>query len=407
MKYMKQRDESMKKVGIVSCYFHHNYGSILQAYATQRALEKLGYKNETIDISGFDRELKKEKIKYFVKASFTSDIFLTKLGMVKAAARRKFLKSGYSSNSKLRNKKMDDFIKREIHLSLKYDSQKVLSEICADQYSTVLVGSDQLWLPVNIAADYYTLNFVPDSVNTIAYATSFGQSSLPASSVRKAAVFLKRIRHLGVREDSGKRIIKELTGRDAALVCDPTLLFTGEEWKSYIEDKMIIEEPYILCYFLGSNPQHREFATHLRKISGYKIVALVHLDEYVKNDENYPDETPYDVDPSDFLNLIRHASYVCTDSFHGTVFSILYRKDFFCFRRYSDRSRQSTNGRLEMLFRMTGLDGRLLEGNEAVNECLARKMDFDEAYKRLEKIREDSWRYLGDALKDGNSGRYQ
>ena len=73
----------MKKIAVASCYFKHNYGSMLQAYATQKALDKLGYENETIDISGFDAELKKDKIKYFIKASLTSDILLSKLGMAK------------------------------------------------------------------------------------------------------------------------------------------------------------------------------------------------------------------------------------------------------------------------------------------------------------------------------------
>ena len=78
----------MKKVGIVSCYFQHNYGSMLQAYATQKALDKLGIENETINIEGFNGEIKKAKIKYFIKASLTSDILLSKLGMAKNVLRK-------------------------------------------------------------------------------------------------------------------------------------------------------------------------------------------------------------------------------------------------------------------------------------------------------------------------------
>lgn len=107
-----------------------------------------------------------------------------------------------------------------------------------ENYSAVLVGSNQLWLPGNIAADYYTLNFVPTTVNSIAYTTSFGQSSLPKDSARKASIFLKKIKHIGVREESGQKLVKELAGRDVPVVCDPTLLFTGDEWMKIQQKKL-------------------------------------------------------------------------------------------------------------------------------------------------------------------------
>lgn len=388
----------MKKVAIVSCYFQHNYGSMLQAYATQMALDRLGYENETIDISGFRGEIKKAKIKYFVKASLTSDILLSKIGMAKNVAIKKFLKNEYVSQVKIRDRKFDDFCKKYFRLSQIYESKAELAAKCAEKYSAVIVGSDQLWLPANIAADYYTLNFVPESVNTIAYATSFGQSTLPKDSAKKAKIFLNRIKHISIREESGQKLIKDLTGRDVPVVCDPTLLFTGDDWMSIQQEEPIIKTPYIFCYFLGNNPPHREFAKRLREITGYKIVALTHLDEYVKCDINYADETPYDIDPSDFLNLIRNASYVCTDSFHCSVFSILYKRKFFAFRRYTRNTKQSTNSRLDTLFNLTGISGRIMKGDENIRECLNMEIDYDEAYKRLDKLREDSYDFLAKSL---------
>lgn len=390
----------MKKIGIVSCYFQHNYGSMLQAYATQMILDKLGIENETINISGFNGEIKKAKIKYFIKASLTSDILLSKLGMAKNVIRKKFSKSNYGQYSKLRNEKFDAFSKKYFRLSEAYESKRSLAEKCTEKYDAVLVGSDQLWLPGNIAADYYTLNFVPSQVNTISYATSFGMSELPKDSAAKAKVFLKRIRHLSVREFSGKKIIKDLTGRDVPVVCDPTLLFTGEDWMQIQKEEPIIKEPYIFCYFLGNNPPHREFASRLKKATGCRIVALTHLDEFVKSDENYADETPYDVDPADFLNLIRNARYVCTDSFHCSVFSILYKKEFFTFRRFTRNTKQSTNSRLDTLFGTLGISGRVFSGNEEINECIGRTIDFDSVHKRIAELREESLQYLKNALKD-------
>ena len=393
----------MKKTAIVSCYFQHNYGSMLQAYATQMALDKLDYENETIDIAGFNHEIKKAKILYFAKASLTSDILISKLGMAKNVLIKKFSKNDYARLSKVRSDRFDAFGKKYFRLSSRYSSKEELGKKCDENYSSVLVGSDQLWLPGNIAAEYYTLNFVPTTVNSIAYATSFGQSSLPKDSAKKATIFLKKIKHIGVREESGQKLVKKLAGRNVPVVCDPTLLFTGDEWMKIQKKEPIIKGKYILCYFLGNNPPHREFAEKLKKETGCKIVALTHLDEFVKSDEGYADETPYNIDPADFLNLIRNAEYVCTDSFHCSVFSILYKKEFYTFRRYNRNTRQSTNSRLDTLFKITGIEGRLLAGDEKIVDCLNIKTDFDEAHKKLAGVRQQSYEYLKVALQDEGS----
>ena len=393
----------MKKTAIVSCYFQHNYGSMLQAYATQMALDKLDYENETIDIAGFNHEIKKAKILYFAKASLTSDILISKLGMAKNVLIKKFSKNDYARLSKVRSDRFDAFGKKYFRLSSRYSSKEELGKKCDENYSSVLVGSDQLWLTGNIAADYYTLNFVPTTVNSIAYATSFGQSSLPKDSAKKATIFLKKIKHIGVREESGQKLVKKLAGRNVPVVCDPTLLFTGDEWMKIQKKEPIIKGKYILCYFLGNNPPHREFAEKLKKETGCKIVALTHLDEFVKSDEGYADETPYNIDPADFLNLIRNAEYVCTDSFHCSVFSILYKKEFYTFRRYNRNTRQSTNSRLDTLFKITGIEGRLLAGDEKIVDCLNIKTDFDEAHKKLAGVRQQSYEYLKVALQDEGS----
>ena len=388
-----------KIIGIVSCYFQHNYGSMLQAYATQMALDKLGYKNETIDISGFNREIKIAKNLYFAKASLTSDILLSKMGMAMNVLLKRIPKSKYATNSKIRAEKFDSFSKAKFRLSRIYHSKAELGDACPEKYSAVIVGSDQLWLPGNIAADYYTLNFVPKTVNTIAYATSFGQSSLPKDSAEKASAFLKKIRHISVREESGQKLVKQLTGRSVPVVCDPTLLFTGDEWMSIQVNKPIIKGRYILCYFLGNNSPHREFAKRLKAETECKIIALTHLDEYVKSDEGYADSTPYDIDPADFLNLVRNAEYVCTDSFHCSVFSILYRRCFFSFRRYTRETRQSTNSRLDTLFNLLGISGRIMNGDEDIKKCVDLPIDYDEVHKNLGVIREKSYDYLRESLK--------
>lgn len=166
------------------------------------------------------------------------------------------------------------------------------------------------------------------------------------------------------------------------------------------QKKPLVDGKYIFCYFLGNNPPHREIAKRLREKTGCKIIALTHLDEYVKSDENYADETPYNIDPADFLNLIRNAEYVCTDSFHCSVFSILYKRQFFTFRRYARNTRQSTNSRLDTLFNMVGIRGRMMTDTENIEDCLNIKTDFDAVHEKLKNVRAKSYAYLEAALKD-------
>lgn len=388
----------MKKIALVTCYDKHNYGSMLQAYATQMALDRLGIDNETIDISGVCHQIHRAKIIYFIQASCTSDILRYKVGMAKNVIKKRFQKSEYRRLSHIRHQKFQLFLESQFRLSKPYRTKTQLSQACKEQYQSVLVGSDQLWLPSNIAADYFTLNFVPKHVNKVSYGTSFGITSLTPRFEKKSQRFLGRMNHISVRESSGQSLIENLLGKTVPVVCDPTLLFTGEEWMTVQKKEAIEKDAYILCYFLGNNPLHRKFATRLKEATDMKVIAFVHLDEFVKLDEIYADETPYNVGPVEFLNYIRNASYVCTDSFHGSVFASLYHKDFFTFRRYAKTTRHSTNGRVEHLLDQLGLRERLMVGNEDVCQCVSLEIDYAEVDQRLEAMREYAYGYLREAL---------
>lgn len=282
------------------------------------------------------------------------------------------------------------------HLSKNYDTMK---KICEEgRYTDVLVGSDQLWLPVNIVADYYTLNFVPENVNKISFATSFGVSQIPEKYKEQYKKFLNRIENLSVREDAGVKLVKSLTDRDAKLVCDPTLLFNKEEWMAIQKEERLIKEKYIFCYFLGKTIEYRKFAERLKEKTGYKIVSLNHLDEYVKYSDQFADEAPFDIGPSEFLNLIRNAEFVCTDSFHGTVFSLINQKKFFVFRRYQNKSKVSTNSRLDSLLKIVNLSDRMLNGDEAVEGLMEKEIDYEVVSHKLEEFREESKEFLRGAL---------
>ena len=385
-----------KKVGIVSCYFKHNYGSMLQAYATQQILDNFGIENETINVDE-NIDFANGKKKYYISQMTNFTFIKSKLGMIKLKIDKKINKQ-LGKNISIRDAKYNEF-ERNFKLTKPFKTYKELNEQCVS-YSNVVVGSDQLWLPVNVVADYYTLNWVPDSVNKISLATSFGVSRIPDKYKKAYSDFLNRIDNLSVRENAGVKLVKELSGKDAKLVCDPTLLLNKEEWMQIQQEDRIIKDKYILCYFLGKNIEHRKFAERLREKTGYKIVSLNHADEYVKYSDIFADETPYDVGPAEWINLIRNAEYVCTDSFHGTVFSLINNTEFFTFERYSNKnSKVSTNSRIYSLLEIVDLKNRILSGKENVDDVLKYSIDFEAVNRKLYEFRNESKFFLKNALK--------
>lgn len=381
----------MKKVGIVSCYFKNNYGSMLQAYATKKILDNNNIPNETINIDN-NIDFKKGKRKYYASQLFNFKFIKSKFGMIKLKLDKKIVKD-LGKNISIRDSKYKEF-RKKFNLSISCPDYKSLSEMANAKYSDVIVGSDQLWLPVNVVSDYYTLNWVSDNINKISYATSFGISKIPDKYADEYKKFLSRINYLSVREESGKKICDEY-GISSKVVCDPTILLTKEEWEQEAVQERIISDKYILCYFLGSNIEHRKFAEKLKEKTGYKIVSLNHADEYVKYSDIFADITPYDIGPREWINLIKNAEYVCTDSFHGTVFSLLFNKTFFDFRRYSESNKMSTNSRIDSLLDLAGIDkNRILTGNEDVDTVIKYKINYNKVNKNIDKIRQESKKWL-------------
>lgn len=390
----------MKKTYLVTCYFKHNYGSALQAFATQYFLDINGISNQTVSIEKLE-DFKKGKRKFYLSQLFNFPFIKAKIGMVFLRV-KKFFNKTLKRNLKKRDCAFKDFQSKHIRLTKDFSSYRELSSFCESNADNVVVGSDQLWLPVNVVADYYTLNFVPDSVNKVSYATSFGISSIPKKYVSKYRDFLLRFDYLSVREETGRTIVKTVAGIECEVVCDPTFLLTKDQWIELIGDKPFYSERYVFCYFLGKNRAHRKFAERLAKLTGCKIVSINHCDEYVKYSDSFADFAPYDVDPFAFLNLIYHAQYVCTDSFHGSVFSLQFNKRLFSFRRHSYGNKFSTNTRLDSLFKTAGYDSSICDGNEdeeTIKSLIRNEYDYERINLNLEKASLLSRKWFINSLK--------
>ena len=379
-------------IGVCIKYFHENYGGMLQAYATIKMLEVRGIDYELIR---YKKKLTMvEKIKSIprllngVLLRDKYEAFLKKEGMRKHPE--------FAKNDAIRVKAFGEFRNRKFtKLSPVFCGYKELCE-GANRYSAVISGSDQLWSPAGLPTNYYNLMFVPDGIKKISYASSFGVSQIPWYQKKRTAMYLKRFDYISMRENRGREIVKELTGVEVPVILDPVFNFNKEQWKKLIPEKVEIEEPYIFAYFLGANSEHRKQVQKLARLTGLKIVSLRHLDQYVRDDEEFGDYAPYDVSPERFLNFLRGAEYVCTDSFHGTCFSIINEKKFMIFNRYTS-SAASKNSRIDSLCDNLGISNRRFAGDIS---AIQKEVDFFKVKYSLNLLLEDTNKYIDKVFQD-------
>lgn len=378
------------KIGLCTPYKIANYGTKLQAYAVQTKIESLGYEVEVINfLRKSDLRPNKLFYRYFSK---------------------EFIKN------KLNQRKQDTISIEEVAIGLKkrmdainsfdkshYQTTSLIKGFSglrkkSENYSAVVCGSDQIWLPSNVYNPTVTLEFAREGCKKIAFAPSFGVSEIPNKSRKEYVKFLKNMDSISVREESGKWLIKDLIGEDVDVVLDPTLTIDQSVWYDLASTgKEIITEPYIFCYFLGTNIEHRKQVEIIAKQKKLKIVTLPHFIEFNEYDEKYADYKLYDVTPCDFLKLIKNAECICTDSFHASVFSILFEKTFFTFERFNSKDHMSTNSRIYSLLSQLGLEDRLVKG---VSDDLKYNINFEEPFDKLEKLRNKTDTYLQEAFKD-------
>ena len=382
----------MKKVGLAVCYDTKNFGSQLQVLATIRKVEELGYESEIIR---YKKKLTPTFVLQTIPRLFNVSFIKAKLH---SKNKRKQIEKhpDIARNVLIRNERFNKFVEKYFtNLSKPYNGWENLVRESSKNYDAFLCGSDQLWLPNNLGSHFYTLEFAPDHKPKIAYATSFGVSRIPDGQKKATAKYLNRFQNLSTREIAGQKIIKELTGKTAQVVCDPTLLFDAKGWEQMLPKKKVVEEPYVFCYFLGTNEEHRAAANEFKKKTGLKIVTCPYLDNFVETDQNFGDIQLFNMDAADFVNLIRHAEYILTDSFHGSVFSILNHKKFMTFNRFNAGA-NSRNSRIDSLCTLLGLSERRYNG-DIMN--VEKDIDYRAVEEKLEKLRADSIKYLKTALK--------
>lgn len=260
----------------------------------------------------------------------------------------------------------------------------------------VICGSDQIWSATSVYIDpLYYLSYFPKE-KRVAYAPSFGKKAIPNYNKKVIKNYLKEINYLSVREIEGQNIIRNLINKEVEVLIDPTLLLNKEEWKEVYETRRIIAEKYILFYFLDEPSQN--MLKKLKKIvDNYneKIIVIPNvIKQITKISENV---STVDSGPLEFLNLLFNAEFVCTDSFHGMLFSINFNKKFYIFERnYGIVSKQS--GRITSILEILKLKNRFVNEDTELNVNL--EINWEKVNIELEKQRVKSKKYLLSCLKE-------
>ena len=391
---VQQKRKGRNMLGVCLKYQQNNYGSKLQALATVRTLEHFGMEYEIIRYNKKTIRFLLKSIPRFLNFVFLNDRYDQIQRSIEYRRHPEVLEK-----IEIRRAAFHAFdVHFQGHLSEVYPSYEKLKKNCATRYQKLITCSDQLWSPSALGSGFYNLMFVPERIEKISWASSFGVSNIPWYQKKRTKEYLSRIQHISMRENRGAEIVRELTGRTVPVLMDPVFVFDQIEWRDLVPECEAEWENYLFCYFLGDNPEHRNAARRLAEKTGMRIVTLPHLDRYVADDEDFGDYEPSDVGPERFLNILRNARCVCTDSFHGAAFSVIHDKQFLIFDRYSNQSSNSKNSRIESLCENLGLENRRYSVDKDILEQMECPIDYSAVQKRLLKYRTETKEYLKKAL---------
>ena len=350
----------MKIIGILTFHAAHNYGSMLQNYALQQALIKLGYHPETINLR---TPVQKEMYDYF--KPFHK--LLNKKRVVYTLMYLPWKKQLCTKHSLF-----EKFLSDKLNLSKELSKYEDLASLAP--YDAYIIGSDQCWNMTATDFDWsYFLGFTPEESRKLSYAISMGphpQAILSTGSkgLEKVKELLTRFDGISVRDKDTKAVINQIAdGKlNADIHVDPTLLLSSEDWEKITPQESIVKGKYIFFY----NPYWVEDAfkqaKQLGKITGLPVVVS---SPNMRGNILYSDfKKEFEVGPMEFLNLVRNAEYVIGRSFHLMVFCIIFHKRFIAVEGLGD-------SRINQLLTFTGL-----------TNCATEKANVEEVINRLDTL---------------------
>ncbi len=327
------------KEGYIFSWFNagRNYGQTLQAYALQRVLRDMGYNVEHV---------------CFGPNRYPSTFLIRKLKDI----------INLSKTQRIIQNKFDKFIRLNMKITKRLNSDdQVRRFISKKNVDFLICGSDQVWNPYNVHPFYFLSEVGEDSTKRIAYAVSTCDEKRKNKLLEYPAIkdWIRKIDFLYVRENSCKRILQDFFKINSDVVLDPTLLLSGEEWidKLHLNKKT---NNYILCYAFNLTSEQKNIIL----LRAGKLNCKIKYGNILDEKENGVQKEKWS--PTDFLEAILNAEEVFTDSFHGTVFSILFHKNFYVFDNGENENSDPYYNidRMNTLLQLIGLENRLLYKND-------------------------------------------
>ena len=364
----------MKKVGIITFHNSYNCGSMLEAYAIQKYLLKRGINNEIVN---FSSDGQKELYSVYFKNNNLKNVI------------KNIIIFFHRNKIKNNNLNYEEFKNKNFILSKEYSTGDIISE---DNYSVVVAGSDQIWnITIKDSDDSYFLNWV-NNARKVAYAPSFGAKKITDyTNDSKYTDFLNNFDALSIRENNGKMWIKEMIGKDVPVLIDPTLLLDAIDYDEIIDNNYVPNFKYIFFYSPHFN---NEMCKFVKKISEkYKLPVITWSAKryYTKFIRRYGFKLANYESPSSYLSLIKNAEMIFTTSFHGSIFSTIYRKKFFTVK---NGEMYGNDDRVITLLDSIGMEERLIEPNFDDKFDYFKNVNYKIYENKLNALRKEATDYL-------------
>lgn len=360
------QNDIIVRTATVTWITYPNFGTYLQAYALQQVVKHLGYENWILDDRRFALSAPRRAC----------------LGRIKRWLLRK-------PQVKVINPAFSQFRQQYLQIDEHWRDDADLNR----RYDMFLCGSDQIWTPYARKINpYYFLGFTDKK--KVAYAPSTGTPKFTEDYQAVVRPLLNRFSAIGVREKSCAEALSGFVDQRVEAVLDPTLLLTDTQWEAVCAPVNDAEEaPYLLCYFLTPNAWYLEYAKRESRQKGLRLKVF----NTWQGAQTYGDDC-MDVGPSEFLSYIRGARRVMTDSFHASIFSILFHKDFVTFKRFQDGGERDQNARIADLFSDLGLSTYFVGEDRLNGVAQLSRPDYEAVERSLQRLRSHSIQFLRKAL---------
>ena len=370
-------------VGLITYHSAYNYGSALQAFATQKVVEALDLNVEIINYRMLEQ-------RHFYS-------LYRSLKFCKGAVVKNLLQLPIHSKRKKRQQEFEKFFYEFMRLSKEFSEPEDIVQIW-DKYDTVISGSDQIWNKHSCELEHSDWRYIEPyflkgfSGKKISYASS--TANMNNSELSRILPYIKQFFYISMREKSSAERLTKLLGRPVENVLDPTFLLTKDDWIVNLQLQKNDDERYILVYSLGGPKQLIQLLPVMarlvkkRNCKAKVVTPFAYLPYPDKHIEYHPEYGPIE-----FMNVLYNAEAVVTDSYHGTILSVNFGKEFYSICKSSGSEFRKTD-----ILDQLGLHERIISNVSTIPELCLSPIDYADVYDKLDSLRRHSLNYLKTAL---------